>query len=87
MMIMVQRRNAWICIDRTTKEDEMIKTKETRRGKTKIIVSGKHAHSLYNLLERMSVGEIEKYIDGEESCDVCNIWYALEQVYSPQCNT
>lgn len=63
----------------------MIKTKQTSKVKTKIIISGKHAKSLYNLLERMSVMEIEKYTDGEESCDVCDIWQALEQVYSPQC--
>ena len=63
----------------------MIKTKETSKGKTKIIISGVQAKSLYNLLERMSVGEIEKYTQGDESCDVCDIWYALEQVYSPQC--
>ena len=63
----------------------MIKTKVTSKGKTKIIISGKQAESLYKLLNMMSVREIEKYTDGEESCDVCDIWYALEQVYSPQC--
>ena len=63
----------------------MIKTKETSKGKTKIIISGKQAKSLYKLLDMMSVEEIEKYTDGEESCDVCDIWQALEQVYSPQC--
>lgn len=63
----------------------MIKTKETSKGKIKIIISGKQAESLYKLLDTMSVLEIEKYTDGEESCDVCDIWYALEQVYSPQC--
>lgn len=63
----------------------MIKTKETSKGKTKIIISGKHAESLYKLLNTMTVLEIEKYIDTEESCDVCNIWYALEKVYNSQC--
>ena len=63
----------------------MIKTKETSKGKTKIIISGKHAESLYKLLDTMTVLEIEKYIDTEESCDVCDIWQTLEQVYSPQC--
>lgn len=63
----------------------MINIKETSKDETKIIISGKHAKSLYNLLERMSVMEIEKYTDGEESRDVCDIWYALEGVYSPQC--
>ena len=63
----------------------MIKTKETSKGKTKIIISGKQAESLYKLLDTMTVLEIEKYIDTEESCDVRDIWQTLEQVYSPQC--
>lgn len=63
----------------------MIKTKETSKGKIKITISGKKVYSLYNLLDRLPVVEIEKYIDEEESCDVCDIWHALEQVSSPQC--
>ena len=63
----------------------MIKTKETSKVKTKIIISGKHAESLYKLLDTMPLLEIEKYIDREESYDVCTIWQTLEQVYSPQC--
>ena len=63
----------------------MIKTKETSKGKTKIIISGKQAKSLYKLLDMMSVEEIEKYTDGEESDDVCQIWCDLKQVYSLQC--
>ena len=63
----------------------MIKTKETSKGKTKIIISGKQAESLYKLLDTMPLLEIDKYTDTEESRDVCNIWHALEQVYSPQC--
>jgi hypothetical protein len=63
----------------------MIKTKETSKGETKIIISGKQAESLYKLLDKMSVRTIEKYTDGEESCDVCDIWYALEQVYNTEC--
>ena len=63
----------------------MIKIKETSKGKIKVTISGKQVYSLYNLLDRLPVVEIEKYIDGEESCDVCDIWHALEQVYSPQC--
>lgn len=68
-----------------TKENKMIKTKETSKGKTKIIISGKQAESLYKLLDTMSVEEIEKYTDDEESDDVCRIWYDLKQVYNPQC--
>ena len=63
----------------------MIKTKETSKGKIKIIISGKQVESLYKLLDTMSVLEIEKYTVGEESCDVCDIWYALEEVCNPQC--
>ena len=63
----------------------MIKTKETSKGKTKIIISGKQAESLYKLLDTMTVLEIEKYIDTEESCDVCDIWQTLEKVYNSQC--
>lgn len=63
----------------------MIKTKETSKGKTKIIISGKQAKSLYKLLDTITVLEIEKYIDTEESYDVCDIWYALEKVYNSQC--
>ena len=65
----------------------MIETKKTSKGKTKIIISGKQAESLYKLLDTMSVLEIEKYTQDDESCDVCDIWYALEEVYSPQCDT
>lgn len=64
----------------------MIKTKVTSKGNTKIIISGKQVKSLYNLLESMPVTEIEKYTNGPESCDVCDIWYTLEQVDSPQCS-
>lgn len=63
----------------------MIKTKETSKGKIKITISGKKVYSLYSLLERMNVREIEKYTDGEERCDVYDIWYALEKVYNSQC--
>ena len=63
----------------------MIKTKETSKGKTKFIISGKQAESLYKLLDTMSVEEIEKYTDGKESGDVCDIWQTLEQVYNSQC--
>ena len=63
----------------------MIKIKETSKGKIKITISGVEVKSLYNLLDRLPVVEIEKYIDGEESCDVCDIWYALEKVYNSQC--
>lgn len=68
-----------------TKENKMIKTTETSKGKTKITISGKQAESLYKLLDTMPLLEIDKYIDREESCDVCNIWYALEKVYNSQC--
>ncbi len=68
-----------------TKENKMIKTKETSKGKIKIIISGVEVKSLYKLLDSMSLSEIEKYTELEESRDVCNIWYAIEQVYSPQC--
>ena len=63
----------------------MIKTKETSKGKIKIIISGKQAKSLYKLLDMMSVEEIEKYTDDKESDDVCQIWCDLKQVYNPQC--
>ena len=68
-----------------TKENKMIKTKETSKGKIKIIISGVQVKSLYKLLDSMTLSEIEKYTEQEESRDVCNIWYAIEQVYSPQC--
>lgn len=68
-----------------TKENKMIKTKETSKGKIKIIISGKQAKSLYKLLDMMSVEEIEKYTDDKESDDVCQIWCDLKQVYNPQC--
>ena len=68
-----------------TKENKMIKTKETSKGKIKIIISGVQVKSLYKLLDSMTLSEIEKYTELEESRDVCNIWYAIEQVYSPQC--
>ena len=60
----------------------MIKTKETSKGKPKIIISGKQAKSLYKLLDTMTVFEIGKYTNGPESNDVRYIWYALEQVYN-----
>ena len=63
----------------------MIKTKETSKGKIKIIISGKQAESLYKLLDTMSVMDIDKFVQGEESGDITNIWYALEQVYNTEC--
>lgn len=63
----------------------MIKTKETSKGKTKIIISGKQAESLYKLLDTMTVFDIVKYTNGPESNDVRCIWYALEKVHNPQC--
>lgn len=62
----------------------MIKTKETSKGKTKIIISGKHAESLYKLLNTMTVEDINKFVQGKEKGDVTNIWLALEDVYSSQ---
>lgn len=63
----------------------MIKTQKTSKGISKIIVSGKQAKSLYNLLENMPVLEIGKYVGGKETCDICDIWWELEQAYSQEC--
>lgn len=63
----------------------MIKTKQTSKGKIKIIMSGKQAKSLHKLLDKMPALEIEKYTDGKEFSYICDIYNALEEVYNPQC--
>lgn len=61
-----------------------MKITETEKGNIKIVMNREHVKALHNLLEKMPVWEIEKYIDEEGVCDVCDIWHALEEVYNPQ---
>lgn len=62
-----------------------MKIGKTSKGNIKIVMSEEQVRSLHLLLDRMDTDDIKKFVNFENTDDICYVWSALEDYYSKIC--